>query len=208
MPLLKIIEPTPKSKILIWHVTENLDELETISLTDRSQERVSKMKNQMARKAFLSVRHLLKIAGYKDEDVTYNENGKPFLSDGKNISISHSFEYAVVAINNEDSIGVDIEKKRDKIVRIAKKFIGVEKSFVDLEKDIEKLTRIWGAKESLFKIHPEGAIQFDTHLMISPFEMTDKQTKGRLHKNDFDETYDVFFEEFDGFCLVYVLNID
>ncbi|WP_196891956.1 4'-phosphopantetheinyl transferase family protein [Aureivirga marina] len=208
MPLLKIIEPTAKSKLLIWHVTESLDELKTISLTTHSEERVSKMKNEMAQKAFLSVRHLLKIAGYADEDVTYNQNGKPFLSDGKSISISHSFEYAVIAINENDYIGVDIEKKRDKIVRIAKKFIGSEKSFVNMETDIDKLTRIWGAKESLFKIHPEGAIQFDTHLLISPFEMHDSKTKGRIHKNNFDETFTVFFEEFNGFCLVYALKMD
>lgn len=206
MPLLKIIEPNTKAKLWIWHVTETLEELETIHLTERSKERTSIMKNEMTKKTFLSVRHLLKLAGYSDEAVTYNENGKPFLNDGKSISISHSFEYAVIAIH-EDAIGVDIEKKRDKIVRIAKKFIGIEKSFVDLDKDIDKLTRIWSAKESLFKIHPEGAIQFDTHLMISPFEMQDSKAKGRIHKNDFDETFTIFFEEIENFCLTYALKV-
>ena len=51
---------------------------------------------------------------------------KPNLKDGKNISISHSFDYSVIIVSDK-IIGIDIEKQRDKIKRISSRFIGREK---------------------------------------------------------------------------------
>ena len=118
------------------------------------------------------------------------------------ITISHSFEFSVIAISDQE-IGVDIEKNRAKIQRIASKFVGVEKEFLVDENLTEQLTVIWGAKESLFKIHPDGGLLFIEHLPIDAFDLYYKQTKGHILKEPFKETYDIFFDIFDGYTLVY-----
>ncbi len=83
------------------------------------------MKSEMHRRAFLSIRHLLALYNYVDEDLVYNEAGKPHLKDGKYISITHSHHFTAIIISKNDGVGIDIEMQRDKILRIAHKFTPV-----------------------------------------------------------------------------------
>ena len=152
MPLAKTITVDKNTTVLVWKITETLQELKTIFLSANSIARLTNMRSELHQKGFISVRHLLKKAGYSDADLFYSETGKPNLKDGKHISISHSFTYSTVIISDK-CVGIDIEKNRDKIKRIAHKFVGSESSFLTDENLIEQLTVLWGAKESLYKIH-------------------------------------------------------
>ena len=206
MPLYKTIQATNQTNIYVWKIEESLDELKTdIHLNTRSIERVSKMKSELHQRGFLSVRHLLKAAGFSDDDLFYTDDGKPHLIDGKHISISHSFTFSTIIISASE-VGIDIEKNRDKILRIAHKFIDSENSFLTADHLVEQLTVIWGAKESLYKIHPDGGLLFKKHLPIETFTLEDSKTKGWIKKDNFYENYDIFFEQFEGFTLVYAMN--
>jgi 4'-phosphopantetheinyl transferase len=206
MPLYKTIQATSQTNIYVWKIEESLDELKTdIHLNTRSIERVSKMKSELHQRGFLSVRHLLKAAGFSDDDLFYTDDGKPHLIDGKHISISHSFTFSTIIIS-ASAVGIDIEKNRDKILRIAHKFIDSENSFLTENHLVEQLTVIWGAKESLYKIHPDGGLLFKKHLPIETFTLEDSKTKGWIKKDNFYENYDIFFEQFEGFTLVYAMN--
>lgn len=206
MPLYKTIQANEHTSILIWKIDESFNELiSTVDLNERSQNRINCMKSELHQRGFLSVRHLLKEAGYSDFDLFYTEDGKPHLKNGKKISITHSYTFSAIIIS-DTLVGIDMEKNRDKIERIASKFIGEESTFLTQENRIEQLTVIWGAKESLFKIHPDGGLLFKTHLPIDPFKLEDGVTKGWIKKDSFYENYTIKFEQIEGFTLVYALN--
>ncbi|NQY05837.1 MAG: 4'-phosphopantetheinyl transferase superfamily protein [Flavobacteriaceae bacterium] len=205
MPLYSVIQHNEKTKILVWKIEESLSDFGDIFLTEKSRQRIANMKSESHIKGFLAVRKLLNEAALSDEDLFYTEDGKPHLKNGQVISISHSFDFSVIAIS-DNTIGIDIEKNREKIKRIATKFVDKESSYLKQEKLVEQLTVIWGAKESLFKIHPDGGLLFKQHLPIDKFDLDHKKTKGYILKEPFNESYDVYFESFFGYTMVYATN--
>ncbi|MDF1517696.1 MAG: 4'-phosphopantetheinyl transferase superfamily protein [Lutibacter sp.] len=207
MPLYKTIKPNNHTTIYVWKIEESYSDLsENMPLTKRSEERLISMKSDLHKRGFLSVRHLLKAAGYTDFDLFYNGNGKPHLTDGKQISITHSFTFSAIAIS-DFAIGIDIEKNREKIKIIQHRFVNFEKGFIHKDDDyIEQLTVIWGAKESLYKIYPFGGLTFKNDIDINSFQIADKKTTGYIKVKGWDKNYDIRFEQLGGFTLVYALD--
>jgi phosphopantetheinyl transferase len=208
MPLHKIITVSPTSKILIWKITESFESLSNeVQLKQKSAERISGMKSELHQRAFLCVRKLLQEIGYSDCDLHYDPFGKPYLDDGKHISISHSHEFASIMISDQN-IGIDLEMQREKITAIAHKFAEIESPFLNPhEKDyIKKLTVIWGAKEAIFKIRNEVGISFKDHIEVKSFEILQKKTTAILDFESKHIEYDIFFEEVEGFTLAYAFQ--
>jgi phosphopantetheinyl transferase len=206
MPLFKIINHNKNTTIFIWKIDESLVQLEkSVKLNDRSIKRIQGMRSESHKKGFLAVRKLLETAQLTDFDLYYTNDGKPHLKDGRIITISHSFDFSVIAIS-ESEIGIDIEKNRDKIQRIASKFIGSENNFLCNENLTEQLTVIWGAKESLFKIYPDGGLLFIEHLPVEKFKLHEKTTSGQILKDTINKSYRIYFDIFDGYTLVYATN--
>ena len=207
MPLFKTIKPNKYTTIFVWKIEESFDELsKNILLTEKSENRMLSMKSELHQRGFLSVRHLLKEAGYVDGDLFYNGNGKPHLKSGKHISITHSFTFSAIAISDKE-IGVDIEKNRDKIKIIQHKFVNFERGFIHKDDDyIQQLTVIWGAKESLYKIYPYGGLTFKNDIDINSFQIADKKTTGYIKVKGWDKQYTIGFEQLNGFTLVYALE--
>ena len=109
MPLYKTIHFSEKTTIYIWKITENLEQLLTeVILNSASQTRVQGMKSELHQRGFLSVRKMLQTAGYTDFDLNYNQTGKPFLTNNKHISISHSHQFATLIISDQE-VGIDLE---------------------------------------------------------------------------------------------------
>ena len=207
MPLFKTIKHNDETSIFIWKIDESLQELsENIVLTQHSSERILSMKSELHKRGFMSVRHLLKNAGYTDADLYYNNNGKPHLRDEKHISITHSYHFSAIIISNIE-VGIDIEKNREKIKIIQNKFVNFERGFLHPSDDlIEQLTVVWGAKESLYKIYPFGGLTFKNDIDINPFKIEDKKTSGTIRVTNWHKNYAVFFEQINGFTLVYALE--
>src|SRR5690606_18395260 len=145
-----------------WKIEESYsDLLAPITLRPESAIRLAGMKSELHQRGFLSVRHLLAEFGYTDADLYYDENGKPHLKDGKFISITHSFTFSGVIVSDRE-VGIDIEMQREKIQRIASKFVAYEFEYLN-EKDadyINRLTVIWGIKESLYKLFATPGMLF------------------------------------------------
>ena len=208
MPLLKTINCNPTTEILLWKITESLAELSVeVTLNPKNQQRFNGMKSELHQRAFLSVRKLLQLKGYTDFNLIYDQFGKPHLKDGKHISISHSHEYATIIISDEIT-GIDIELQRDKIIRIADKFVEPEWEFLDKENQeyIRKLTVIWGVKESIFKIRNEAGISFKDHIHVHPFEIKDQSGIADLHFQNKSIQFKYHFIEIDNFTLVYAFQ--
>jgi 4'-phosphopantetheinyl transferase len=209
MPLFKTINHNSNTQILIWKITESFSELfEQVILNDSNRIRLNTMKSEMHQRAFLSVRKLLQIAGFTDFDLYYDTFGKPHLNGDKHISITHSHEFSAIIISTE-TIGIDIELQREKIIRIADKFCNSEFQFLEpnnKQEYIQKLTVIWGAKEAIFKIRNEKGISFKNHIFVTNFSLNSKQNNAKLYFNNLVTDFDIHFEEIENFTLVYAFQ--
>jgi 4'-phosphopantetheinyl transferase len=206
MPLLKTINFDISTQIFVWKITESYEQLfNEVSLKDSNLRRLGGIKSQLHQRGFLSVRELLQEAGYNDFDLYYDDFGKPHLKDGKYISITHSYQFSAIIVSNQ-RVGIDIELQREKIIKIASKFNDDDHRFLKKDKKedyIRKLTVIWGAKESIFKIRNERGISFKEHIKVRAFEMEDTLAVAELHFDDIVKDFEIYFEEIENFILVY-----
>lgn len=211
MPLYKTITVNDQTSIAIWKVAETEMHLQKgIILSPHCQTRFNGMKSEMHRRAFLSIRHLLAIYGYVDEDLHYNLVGKPHLRDGTHISITHSHDFTAIIIGKQNEVGIDIEKQRDKILRIAHKFTSVNeyRTLANTEAVVRKLTIVWGAKESLYKIYGQKGLSFLQHINVSDFLFDDEETTATIQYRGNIVNYHISFMEFEGFTCVYAFGLD
>lgn len=209
MPLYKTITVSEAIRVYIWKVEETEDELsQGIDLTPVCQQRLDSMKSEMHRRGFLSIRHLMGEAGYKDEDLYYDEGGKPHLKDGCNISISHSHQFTGIIVSGEQEVGIDIEMQREKILRIANKFTPLKeyRTLANTDALIRKLTIVWGAKEALYKIYAKKGLSFLHHVDVKDFSFDDSTTTAEILYHGNQAHFDINFLEFEGFTCVYAIS--
>ncbi len=207
MPLYKTITVSPHTKVFIWKIEESFEALSKgTDLTSNCAARVSNMKSDLHRRGFMSIRHLLPLAGYSDFHLFYDENGKPHLKDGKHISITHSFHFSAIIVSDVE-VGIDIEKQRNKILKIAHKFTPIEEYRTIANEDamMRKLTIVWCAKESLYKSFAEKGVSFLEHIYVEDFGLDDTKTTATVTYEDKERTYDVDFLEFEEFTCAYAL---
>ena len=206
MALYKTLTVNKATKVLIWKIEESISKLqEGIVLSENSTARLNSMKSQLHQRGFLSIRHLLKEVGYSDADLIYDEFGKPHLKNGKFISITHSFTFTAIIVSDKFHVGIDIEKQREKILKIAYKFTPFEeyKTIANVDALISKLTIVWGAKESLYKIYGKKKLLFLHHIYIEDFKFADEKTTGEIRYNGENTAYNISFLEFEGFTCVF-----
>lgn len=209
MPLYKTITVTEHITVYIWKITESEEELARgIQLTPECKSRMDGMKSELHRRGFLSIRHLMAEAGYEDKDLFYDEGGKPHLKDGNKISISHSHQFTTIIISKEQEVGIDIEMQREKILRIANKFTPLEeyRTLANSEALIRKLTIVWGAKESLYKIYAKQGLSFLHHVDVKDFSFDDSETTAEILYHGDASEYRISFLEFEGFTCVYAIK--
>lgn len=205
MPLYKTITVNEHTKVLIWKIEEELSALQNdVVLTANCRERLAHMKSDIHQRGFLSVRHLLKAAGYDARQLYYNQQGRPHLTDGRHISITHSFIFSGIIISDQP-VGIDIEKQREKIGRIADKFVGYEYSFLN-RSQVRDLTVVWCIKESLYKLFAREGLSFKDHTRVIPFCLEVGKAIAWVKYRSRMEKFRLEFLEFDGFTAAWALE--
>ena len=138
--------PLPSNKnILLWHLTESEDTW--MDLAEKSGKPFpNRLPNRRDIERFATLL-LLKEAKLEDQ-LQYNEFGKPVLRNGRFISISHD-KNLVGIIVNEQEIGLDIQTVEERIHRIANKFCNADE--LNQFQSTEERTAIWCTKEAIFK---------------------------------------------------------
>ncbi len=206
MALYKTLTISETTKVFIWKIEETVEDLKSgILLTENSETRLNAMKSEIHQQGFLSIRHLLKEVGLTDKDLIYDEFGKPHLSNGRYISITHSNGFTGIIFSYENEVGIDIEMQREKVLKIAHKFTPIEeyKTIVNSEALIRKLTIVWGAKESLYKIYGKKKLLFLHHIYVNDFKFDDKKTTGEIRFEGAENSFKIEFLEFEGFTCVF-----
>ena len=178
MPLLLKKEEN-NNTTLVWRISEPLEEL--ISLSTNTD--YSHVKSEKRKKEFLACRILLNYYN-KDLKISYSKNGSPNLSNHQCISISHSGDLVCIIIA-EKKIGIDIEQISDKSLRLREKFVNPHHTKLNKEKS----TLIWCIKESVFKFHEIGNVDFKKDISVPEFILKENGEMNISFKNNTLKSY-------------------
>lgn len=144
----------------------------------------------------------------KDEPWDYEASGRPFfLNRGEHLSFTHSENVYACQIASEIACGIDVQHYRDKIVRVAEKFLnGTELAFVDStapEHRIPVLTAMWSCKEALYKMYGAGFIDYINRFTVHPFEPVSGIVYATADFGPGPQTYSFQVEFTDTFVLAF-----
>ena len=204
MPIIRIIKPNDNTAVGIWKITETIGELsKLVTLSSKSRELLKKRKGSIHKLQFLSIRAILIELGYADDNLSYQDNA-PILDDSKKISISHSNLFSCVIISDL-KVGIDVQETNHKINTIAKKFIGYETSYLDVD-DLKRMTIIWNIKESIYKIANIIGLDYKTHLLVVPFNLCDNFTYAWLIYKNLKERYASYFFTIENYSFAYLIH--
>ncbi len=198
------------TRIGIWKTDESVEEL--LQIAHIGKEILNVSSNPKRQTEIAAVRALLYMMCNELKEISYKENGKPYLKDeSMNISISHTKGYVAVILSNTSSVGIDIEKFSDTVIRVKDKFLTLEEQKVieyNPEKIKEALIICWSAKETMFKIMEEEEVDFCDHLRIYPFYIKNNIDKifTREFKTIQNKEFKIHFLIENDFVLTYCIN--
>ena len=199
MPFLKDFIINSNTKIKLWKL--NLGELNNYELDEYDNDLLKAKKNEIVREQFLAVRKILHLENpcYK---IRYDESGKPSINSDLNISISHSKFMAAIVFSKHNKAAIDIEHKENKIINIQNKFLNdAEKLENEYQSNVDYLTMIWTAKESIYKALGIKGVSFSDNIIIKNI----KKNKGHGYYINGKEKYkfDLIFFSIEEYILCY-----
>ena len=199
MPFLKEFIINPNTKIKLWKL--NFGELDYFELDEYDSNLIKAKKKKLVREQFLAVRKTLQLEdpNYK---IRYDASGKPFINSDLNISISHSKCMAAIFFSKHNKAGIDIEHKENKIINIQSKFLNdSEKLENGYQSNVDYLTMIWTAKESIYKAVGIKGVSFSDNIIVKNIN----KNKGYGYYIDGKEKYkfDLKFFSIEEYILCY-----
>ena len=198
------------TEFALWKIEEEAAELYKQLQLDKHEkayfEQISKSKRHLH---WLGTRVLLRTMLRTDEyiDCKVDAHGKPYLVNlPYHISFSHSFDYAAVMMSRNATVGIDIELIKEKVERIAEKFMRpAEMAFIEEEHKIQHLYVCWCAKEAIYKCYGQKEVSFADNISIAPFEFsTEGSLEAHLHKDEVDLNYKVEYMQYEDYMIGYV----
>ena len=165
MPLFLNEEIFPDVRLGIWAISESSDDFWALSpYVESSRSEFNALYKSEQRKCeVLAVRLLIKEIIGDNVQLLHQDNGKPYLSSGMNISISHTRGFAVIIVSHSKQVSVDIEDFSNRIVRIGRKFLRDDEN----ASSQVKLLMHWCAKETMYKLFPEDNLTFNKMQLLS-----------------------------------------
>ena len=98
------------------------------------------------------------------QELKYNVNGKPYISDSLHFNISHSGDYVVCGYSHESIVGIDVEKidKKCEIGLLIEKLFPKEANHINTADDpYAMFYKYWTVKEAAVKADGRGlAVSF------------------------------------------------
>lgn len=151
-------------------------------------------------------RNLLEALGKPFEGVTKDVFGKPFFKQNTfQLSLSHSYPYVAALTDIRQSVGIDLEQIKKKIVKIGPRVLHPTE-LKDAGEDEIKHCIYWCAKEALIKIYGKKDLVFSEHLLISPFKLEKEgHLTGKIIINESETTVPLQYFVYDNFTVVFNL---
>jgi phosphopantetheinyl transferase len=171
MPVYLQNQPDENTHLVLWRINEPGEVLMGM-LNNLLHDH--KTKTPRDNKHWLASRLcLLHLFPGKQLELNKDENNKPSLKvDGKpyHISITHSFDMAAILVSEQQVVALDLELIDQRIERVMYKFCNeAELAYLQPAQQLEQLTVIWSAKETLYKYYGRKELDFRKNLFIQPF---------------------------------------
>jgi len=198
------------TEFALWRIEEEADTLyHQLQLNDEEKAFVEQLANGKRHLHWLATRVLLRTMLHTDEyiDCKIDQHGKPYLVNlPYHISLSHSFDYAAVMISRSRPVGIDIEQIKQKVERIAPKFLSpAERATIDPENKIAHLYVCWCAKEAIYKCYGQKEVSFLDNIALEPFVFAPEGSlNANLHKGDVNADYRVDYLQYENYMIGYV----
>jgi phosphopantetheinyl transferase len=197
------------TEFAIWKIEEEAEELyNQLQLDDHEKAYYEKLKVGKRNLHWLGTRVLLRKMLRTDEyiDCKIDTHGKPYLVNlPYHISLSHSFDYAAVMISKEP-VGIDIEQVKEKVERIAHKFMRKkEMAFLSEANKIDQLYVCWCAKEAVYKCYGQKEVSFLENILLDPFNFEGHGVvNAHLKKGEVNLDYEVGYLQYQDYMIGYV----
>jgi len=206
MPLIVHDQQYGNTILAVWEIGESEEDLIQLCLGHPDLPGIAALPLRHQRLEKLAVRALLQTL-MPGATLSHTGSGKPVL-DSANISISHSRGMAAILCSRECRTGIDIERMGEKVVKLAPRFASEEElGMIPTSDPSAMLHAIWGAKESIYKLHGLGELDFREHIHVLPFSLEKKGIlTARLLKQGVQETFTVSYERLENHMLVWVLS--
>ena len=205
MPITEDLTISEEIRLIVWEISETINDLKTEDLLGKnSLKLLNQRKSEIHKKQFLAIRNILKELSIQDQDLVYDESGKPFIRDGQNISFSHAGNYAAVIIGKQ-RVGIDIEIRRDRILKIKEKFLGIELNYPG-DLNSEKALIYWNIKESIFKTVDNSVVDFRKNILVLPLDINNNYIKSWYLNDDQIDSYNSYYKISKNYTLAYVIK--
>jgi len=198
------------TEFALWKIEEEAEDLYVqLQLNDEEKAFVEQLRHGKRHLHWLGTRVLLRTMLRTDEyiDCKIDAHGKPYLVNlPYHISLSHSFEYAAVMIGKQP-VGIDIEQIRQKVERIAPKFMnqGELAAVPTDEHKVNVLYAYWCAKEAIYKCYGQKEVSFVDNISLQPFPYAHQGSiQAQLHKGEVNLDYEVNYFQYEDYMVGYV----
>lgn len=141
-----------EGRLLLWEIDESIETMLHLGADFASDARFREIRNDKRRREWLASRILIRMAGCKNDQVQYSQNGKPTISHSQyhSISISHSGKLAGVFLHLREHCGLDIESVNRDFRKVEPKYLSSKES--ELAADTANgWALFWCIKEAVYK---------------------------------------------------------
>lgn len=200
MPLISVDNVLPGVRLGLWRIEESagtfVSEYPELGYLERVIESYG---SESRRIEILAVHALLHRMGIDGATLCHESSGKPYLTDGTNIGISHTKGCAAVILSPHAKVAVDVEYIDERVGRVAERMLRSDEKAETL---LLKLLH-WCAKETLYKLYSEDRLSLTEMCLLA---VKGNDTEGIITvKNDRrGETLDVSYRVSEGFVITYV----
>ena len=203
MPLIKTEQICQDVYVGLWQISETESDFYCeYPFLLKYRCHVDALKSMSRKLEFLAVRALLPYIGILDADVaiSHEKNGKPLLSNGFNISISHTRGYAAVIVSPCRHVAIDIEYVSERVGRIASRFLRDDEQAVTLQQQL----MCWCAKETAYKLFPVDNFSF-SDIRVSVEVMDGNSGTVAVEDVKYFVKFEVSYVSTDDFMLTYAV---
>src|ERR1700742_1140923 len=192
------------TEFALWKIEEQAEDLyNQLQLNEHEKAFVEQLSHGKRHLHWLGTRVLLRKMLKTDEyiDCKVDEHGKPYLVNlPYHISLSHSFDYAAVMIGKKP-VGIDIEQVKQKVERIAHKFMRDEElAFIGGPDKINQLYVCWCAKEAVYKCFGQKEVSFAENISLEPFNFASEGiVSAHLNKGVVNLDYKVDYMQYEDY---------
>ena len=210
MPLVHSENITNSCRLLVWQLTETEEELRKELPASADLVELSSISHPQKKREWMAGRivlaQIVAESGEAFKGTWKDEHGKPFLVDStQHVSLTHTFDYVAAVLHPTLPVGIDIEKKHDKLIRTAPKYLN-ESELLAAQNSLPILCSYWCGKEALYKLNGRNKVSFRHNIEIETFKESTKVLTGTLQDSNQQIKADLHVRWFGEYCLVVAVH--